>query len=565
MASINQFFYITKQVVFVTVFVFFSTLNAKNFDKFSQAGSISDYFSGVLHLSENEYELSYQYLKKLDGLETNHNSYSTKYLYSLVNSGNLDRAFNFSKKIENKGLSSFESDLISGIYFLKNNNLSDANKYFLKAKRRKVDSVLSNYIIESLLIWSNIQNYNLNDKDFIMNKLDNRFGNLKKIQNVFLNCFFESNQTEILFEKLINDQTDFSRYNFFYAQYLDSVGKRGKAKKIIEASLVENPRNLILNQLRYDFDNSKKNLSFDCKKQKHISAELLYITANALSSQSVYPLSNFYLNLSKYLNENFHTFDTLFAQNFYSIGDYSNAKKIYKRFTKYGNIFKWHADKQIARILILENEKQKSFKLLANSFKNLKYKTVYEIFDYAEFLKNNEKFEESIKLYSEVLTKIDKQHQLYPEATDGRGVSYERIGEWEKAEIDLLASLNASPNQAYVINYLAYSWIEQGVKIEKSLSMLKKANEIKSNDPYIIDSLGWALFKLKRYKESKRYLQNAVQLLPADPIVNDHYGDVLWKNGKKIQARYYWDYVLKLDETDKQLKDKIKQKLIRGL
>ena len=565
MASINQFFYITKQVVFVTVFVFFSTLNAKNFDKFSQAGSISDYFSGVLHLSENEYELSYQYLKKLDGLETNHNSYSTKYLYSLVNSGNLDRAFNFSKKIENKGLSSFESDLISGIYFLKNNNLSDANKYFLKAKRRKVDSVLSNYIIESLLIWSNIQNFNLNDKDFIMNKLDNRFGNLKKIQNVFLNCFFESNQTEILFEKLINDQTDFSRYNFFYAQYLDSVGKRGKAKKIIEASLVENPRNLILNQLKYDFDNSKKNLSFDCKKQKHISAELLYITANALSSQSVYPLSNFYLNLSKYLNENFHTFDTLFAQNFYSIGDYSNAKKIYKRFTKYGNIFKWHADKQIARILILENEKQKSFKLLANSFKNLKYKTVYEIFDYAEFLKNNEKFEESIKLYSEVLTKIDKQHQLYPEATDGRGVSYERIGEWEKAEIDLLASLNASPNQAYVINYLAYSWIEQGVKIEKSLSMLKKANEIKSNDPYIIDSLGWALFKLKRYKESKRYLQNAVQLLPADPIVNDHYGDVLWKNGKKIQARYYWDYVLKLDETDKQLKDKIKQKLIRGL
>ena len=273
MASINQIFYITKQIVFVTVFVFFSTLNAKNFDKFYQAGSISDYFSGVLHLNENEYELSYQYLKKLDGLETNHNSYSTKYLYSLVNSGNLDKAFYFSKKIENKGLSSFESDLISGIYFLKNNNLSDANKYFLKAKRRKVDSVLSNYIIESLLIWSNIQNFNLNDKDFIMNKLDNRFSNLKKIQNVFLNCFFESNQTEILFEKLINDQTDFSRYNFFYAQYLDSVGKRGKAKKIIEASLVENPRNLILNQLRYDFNNSKKNLSFDCKKQKHISSE----------------------------------------------------------------------------------------------------------------------------------------------------------------------------------------------------------------------------------------------------------------------------------------------------
>ena len=75
----------------------------------------------------------------------------------------------------------------------------------------------------------------------------------------------------------------------------------------------------------------------------------------------------------------------------------------------------------------------------------------------------------------------------------------------------MLASLRASPDQAYVINYLAYSWIEQGKKIEKSLKMLEKANKLKSNDPYIIDSLGWALFKLKRYDESKKYLQLAVK------------------------------------------------------
>ena len=87
--------------------------------------------------------------------------------------------------------------------------------------------------------------------------------------------------------------------------------------------------------------------------------------------------------------------------------------------------------------------------------------------------------------------------------------------------------MHASPNQAYVINYLAYSWIEQGVKIEQSLKMLEKANKLKSNDPFIIDSLGWALFKLERYKESKDYLQLAVRLMPADPVVNDHYGDVL--------------------------------------
>ena len=103
------------------------------------------------------------------------------------------------------------------------------------------------------------------------------------------------------------------------------------------------------------------------------------------------------------------------------------------------------------------------------------------------------------------------------------------------------------------------------MKIEQSLQMLQKANKLKSNDPYIIDSLGWALFKLKRFEESKNYLQLAVRLMPADPIVNDHYGDVLWNIGNKIQARYYWNYVLTLDKTEKELKDKIEKKLIKGL
>ena len=125
--------------------------------------------------------------------------------------------------------------------------------------------------------------------------------------------------------------------------------------------------------------------------------------------------------------------------------------------------------------------------------------------------------------------------------------------------------MKVSPEQAYVINYLAYSWIEQGVKIKKSLEMLRKANKIKSNDPFIIDSLGWALYKLERYQESKNYLQLAVRLMPADPIVNDHYGDVLWKNGERIQARYYWIYVLNLEKAKNDLKDIIEKKLVKGL
>ncbi|RPG96092.1 MAG: tetratricopeptide repeat protein, partial [Candidatus Pelagibacter sp. TMED165] len=87
----------------------------------------------------------------------------------------------------------------------------------------------------------------------------------------------------------------------------------------------------------------------------------------------------------------------------------------------------------------------------------------------------------------------------------------------------------------------------------------------KNKDGYIIDSLGWALFKLKKYKEAKKYLEQAVIFMPSDPVVNDHFGDVLWMNNNTLQARYYWNYVLNLEETDEELKSKIKNKLVLGL
>ena len=110
----------------------------------------------------------------------------------------------------------------------------------------------------------------------------------------------------------------------------------------------------------------------------------------------------------------------------------------------------------------IKKKKDESVQLLKKSYIKLLNKGIYETFDYAEFLKNNEKFEDSIIFYSEVIDKVKKEHPLYAEATDGRGIAYERVGEWKKAEKDLLSSLEANPNQAYVINYLAYTWIEQG-------------------------------------------------------------------------------------------------------
>ena len=563
----NLFKYSLKLIVQIFfVIIFFSTLQAKNLEKFNDGDNISDYFSGILLLNNNQYIESYKFLKKLSGLEESHLNYSSRYLYSLVNLGKFNEAFAYAKKLEERKLNSFESDLIIGIYYLKYEKFELAQKYFLKLKKNNSKFVLNNFVSNSLLNWSGFYKIDLKNAENKLNSIDPRFENLKNIQKVFLHCFYKSKKTDFLFKQLTsNDKIDFSRYNYFYAKYLANSGKIKQAEQLIDSSLELNPRNLLLNQYKIDLNNNNNQNNFNCEKQSNVIAEILYITANALSTQNIYTLSNFYLNLAKYLNAQFFSFDTLLAENFYKIDNFKEAKKIYNDIGKKGEAFKWYSAKQNSRILIKENKKEEALTLLKNNYKKLSEKNIYEIFDYAEFLKNNEQFEDSIKFYSKLIKKIKKNHPLFPEALDGRGVAYERIDQWDNAEKDLLASLDASPNQAYVINYLAYSWIEQGIKIDQSLKMLEKANNLRSNDPFIIDSLGWVLFKLERYKDAKNYLKLAVQLMPADPVVNDHYGDALWKNGNKIQARYYWKYVLNLDESKKDLKDIIKNKLIFGL
>ena len=273
-------------------------------DKFYEGDSLSDYFSGILLLNNNQYELSVKHLKKLNGLENNHIDYSIKYLYSLVNSGNLREAFNYSRKLEKQGKDNFESHLISGIFYLKNSNIDLAQKYFQKAKNKDQGSIINKYVSNSLYNWSNLSN--LSQSIIDLKKLDKRFENFKKIQNIFLHCYFESPNTDILFTKLTsNRNTDFSRYNYFHALYLTSMGLTDKAKEITKSALKIYPRNLLLNHYNYYLDEYRNISSFNCQQERHVVAEILYITANAFSSQTIYPLSNFYLNLAKYLNKDF--------------------------------------------------------------------------------------------------------------------------------------------------------------------------------------------------------------------------------------------------------------------
>ena len=126
-------------------------------------------------------------------------------------------------------------------------------------------------------------------------------------------------------------------------------------------------------------------------------------------------------------------------------------------------------------------------------------------------------------------------------------------------------NLKIEPDDAYILNYLAYSWLERNIKIYDAIEMLKKAYKLESDDPYIIDSIGWAYYLINDYEKAEKFLKRAVELMPDDPIVNDHYGDILWMLDRKIQARYFWKNVIKMENTEEEMIEKINLKIIQGL
>tara|TARA_B100001123_G_scaffold355838_1_gene409131 strand:- start:236 stop:1105 length:870 start_codon:yes stop_codon:yes gene_type:complete len=283
------------------------------------------------------------------------------------------------------------------------------------------------------------------------------------------------------------------------------------------------------------------------------------------SSEENYNQSNFFLNISLFLNKNFKPNKALLAENFYYQKKYRAAKNIYDSLKYFGPSYSWHSSKSIASILDNISGLEQSIMSLKKDFDLIKNPKLEHFYDLANFYKDMEYFKDSVKYYSLALNEINQDHHLFPKILDRRGSSYERMGEWEKAEKDLSESLKILPNQPYVLNYLAYSWIEKRINLDKASEMLHRAVNLKDDDGYIIDSLGWSYYVSKNYIDAEKFLQEAVKLKPLDPVINDHYADSLWMLNKKIQARYFWSYVLSLNDVEDKIRKKIKNKLIFGI
>ena len=532
--------------------------------------NISSYFSGIISVNQSYNNEAFEYLKKVKSLKNMHSRFNAEYIRTLILIEKFEQAFAFSKSVWTNDEFIFETDLLLGLDYFINKDYVNAETHFKRLNKISQYNLFFNDFIGNVLIaWSKASQGNKEDSFKFLEKVPKPYRQIKKTQNIFLQCYFDDPQTLNSFEELIrNKDYNFSRYNFFLANYLLFNNKIEEAKKVIRNSRKEYNSNLLIKQTENFFlnnENEKIKNIFNCKNSNDSLAEFFYVIANLYSSEKDYKLSNFYMKLSIFLNDKFLPNQILLAENYYYQKKKELSKNIYQSLKSIGPVYSWYASRSIAVILLDLKGKKYSVSSLENEFNLLTNPNFEHYYELANFYKDNEYYGKSIKYYSLALNEIKKDHSLVPKILDRRGTSFERIGDWENAEKDLIKSLEILPDQAHVLNYLAYSWIDQGIKVEEGLEMLKKADQLRANDGYIIDSLGWAYYVKKNYTKAEFFLQRAVELLPNDPIINDHYADTLWMLNKNIQARYVWNYALKLDRVEQKLKDTISKKLIFGI
>ena len=182
----------------------------------------------------------------------------------------------------------------------------------------------------------------------------------------------------------------------------------------------------------------------------------------------------------------------------------------------------------------------------------------------ANLQRSRKQFDNSAILYSKALELSPKDDRANWTTYYFRAIAYERTKRWPLAEADFKKSLELYPDHPSVLNYLGYSWVDRGMNLNEAFRMLRRAVELRPSDGAIVDSLGWAYYRLGKYEDALRELERAVELRPSDPVINDHLGDVYWKVGRKLEAGFQWNHARDLDPEPED-KDRILRKIAVGL
>ena len=346
-----------------------------------------------------------------------------------------------------------------------------------------------------------------------------------------------------------------------YGSYLSRQGNKDEALKVFKAFDEVLPRHPLVTESMADIKAGKK-LPLLVDTPQAGAAEVLYGLGAALGRRGGEDLGLVYLQLALYLVPQ-HPLALLSLADLYeAIKKPELAIKTYERVPLTSPL---QRNAQIQAALDLDTldrtdeAKANLEKLIAANPNDLE-----AIMALGNVQRGRKQFAECAEVYSKGIATLTKDEKSNWVIYYFRGICLERSKQWPKAEADLKKALELFPDQPHVLNYLGYSWVDQGLNLDDGMRMIKRAVEQRADDGYIVDSLGWAYYRIGNYEEAVKHLDRAVELKPEDPTINDHLGDAYWQVGRVLEAQFQWSHARDLKPEPEELV-KIEEKLKSGL
>jgi tetratricopeptide (TPR) repeat protein len=346
-----------------------------------------------------------------------------------------------------------------------------------------------------------------------------------------------------------------------YAHFLTRTGGKDEALRIYGEFAKSVPDHPLVNQEVKEITAGDK-LPPLAESAQGGGAEALYGLGASIGRHGGEDLALVYLQLALYLQPN-HTMALLSLADLYeNLKKPDLAIKIYDRIPASSPLHR-NAEIQIASDLDQLDRSDEAKKRLERLIAERPNDTE-AILALGNVLRGRKDFGECADVYGKAIATVAHPDESNWVMFYFRGICYERDKQWPKAEADLKKALELKPDQPLVLNYLGYSWIDQGAHMDEGMDMIRRAVEQRPDDGYIVDSLGWAYFRIGNYDEAVKNLERAVELKPDDPTINDHLGDAYWRVGRKLEAHFQWSHAKDLN-PDKEDLPKIEEKLKTGL
>jgi len=346
-----------------------------------------------------------------------------------------------------------------------------------------------------------------------------------------------------------------------YARCLYALGKRDEAKAIYQDLAKVLPRHPLIRDALERLDAGKP-IEDRIKNEKQGAAEVLFGLGSAVTRDGDELSSLIYLRLATWLQPDHASAQVAIAETYERMKQFESAVAAYEKVPSESPL-RISADIQRALNLEQLDRSDDAIALLKQTNARLANHTE-PLIALGNLYRSKKAFAEAADAYSGALQSINTPNQSHWSLYYARGIAYERLKRWSEAETDFRKALELSPDQPLVLNYLGYSWVEQGNNLDEAFHMLRRAVELRPSDGYIVDSLGWAFYRLGQYDNALQLMERAVQLKAADSTINDHLGDVYWRLGRTLEAKFQWNHARDLNPEPEDL-PKILDKIANGL